>query len=635
MGKEDNNTIEKTQLKTTVSSEEETDANASIKDDNCLCENMGIAEALKTQQQQLAEEAPSCDHPSESFVASSIASIEPLPAGPSLSRGVQLSRRQQRQGVGPGAFFTNSHNGHLTPAGKTPINVLGAELRMANKPGLTIHHASQGRRQTSESTSEETTATSVEIPSNHVGLSVANPVDESAEQERDLPLAEEYDPEEHKTIALSSVSSKEGHLPLPPWLACVMGVVLVATITMVVVFVGNDNVESPSPERTDPLGDSGQALPEELPLKEHVLMLLPESTASHVQQDKDSPQAKAYNWVLEDPRVSQYEDDRIQQRYALATLYFATDGDLWTHNDNWLAEPTNECNWYMRPAFAMKDLISHIYRGYLHEMEHPPTACNDNGQLEHLWLDFNNLAGSIPPELYMLTHLKTLSYGVNSLQGTIATEIGKLTDLEGYELAKHRNGGVVPTEFGLLKKLRALVLSDNNHQGSIPSEIWQLTNLETILMSRNHDLRGTLPSVLGTFRKLRWINFEDSDLTGTIPSEVGQVESLEVIAVGGNSEFGLLSSMGRLDLGSNSLSGTLPDELSSLQQSLYTLNVAGNELLSGTIPDEVCSLNGTCLPNPVVPCIGSGGFQFDCSSRLCGCGCTACNANSHDTGHDT
>jgi hypothetical protein len=54
----------------------------------------------------------------------------------------------------------------------------------------------------------------------------------------------------------------------------------------------------------------------------------------------DTPQKMAYDFILRNDPVSQdsYMDEtKIQQRYGLVTLYFATGGDSWTDKSGWLS----------------------------------------------------------------------------------------------------------------------------------------------------------------------------------------------------------------------------------------------------------------------------------------------------------
>ncbi|CAB9528146.1 Leucine Rich Repeat [Seminavis robusta] len=657
-------------------------------------------------------------------LAVDIESMQPLPSETGIA---------ERE-LPPGAYFTDATNTVLTPAGKTPLNVLGAELRMANKPGLTIHDESHNDNpdatQPSDATMTNDSSCGQEGPSHSrsADLLVANLVNaEEEEQTRNLPHAEEYDPEAPHG---SRARSKDNNLIANnPWMVWAVGVVLVAAITIILVFTladGSSNKTSSvyAPNATDSPRPSTNFT---LTLEDRILSLLPDH--AHLRQ-ATSPQSRAFNWILDDPTVEEYSNWRIQQRYALATVYFSTGGETWAENDYWLSYIVHECNWYGKKSFALKESLVHVYDGYLEGLfpstDPPPATCHKDGSYQHLWLDQNNLVGSLPRELYMLTSLKTLSTGLNQLFGTIATEIGQLSQLEGLAVFSHENGGTIPSEIELLTHLQFVGLHDNNHEGSIPSEFWQLTKLETFISFQNLGLKFTIPTEIGTFPKLKWLVVEDCGLTGTLPTELGQIDTLEWLVVPGNhlsgtipnelalipnllmitlhrnllegtlptelglltsskllsfssniltgtiptelglsasltlgmrfesnhfsgtlptqlsnirsmyelsfldnnltggipSEFGLLTSVGHLNLGSNLLTGTIPHELSHLQQSLYELTLSGNELLSGTIPQSLCNINGTCQLNRVASCVAGEGLHFDCSGALCGCGCS-------------
>ena len=85
-------------------------------------------------------------------------------------------------------------------------------------------------------------------------------------------------------------------------------------------------------------------------------------------------------------------------RDALVALYHATDGDNWTNNDNWLSDAPIG-SWY-------------------------GVTTDDNGRVIGLTLWFNNLSGTMPPELGDLTALTRLD-----LNGRIPTALGNLTAL--------------------------------------------------------------------------------------------------------------------------------------------------------------------------------------------------------------
>ena len=76
-----------------------------------------------------------------------------------------------------------------------------------------------------------------------------------------------------------------------------------------------------------------------------------------------------------------------------------------------------------------------------------------------------------------------------------------------------------------------------------------------------------------------------------------------------------------IDLSSNKLSGTIPDELGQLVSSPLSELVLSKNQLSGTVPDGLCT-----IPHHTTGCHRrfKCALSFDCSDKLCGCDCS-CN----------
>ncbi|CAB9528145.1 Leucine Rich Repeat [Seminavis robusta] len=454
---------------------------------------------------------------------------------------------------------------------------------MANKPGLTIHGDSHDNSRDEQQQSDATNDSSFVQEGPSHDLLVANPINEQDETtaKLGLPQAKEYDPEASGPHR-SHGHSKDEHTANKTWIVWAVGIILVAAITMILVFTLADgsnskgSVAAQNDRNTPPVSTNGTGTPPApQTLEDHILSLLPDNTQL---SQATSPQYRAYNWILEDSSNAQYADWRIQQRYALATLYFSTEGDSWTENGSWLSYIVHECDWYGKHSFALKETLVHIYDGYLEDLfpptEPPPTTCHEDGSYQHLWLDQNNLMGSLPQELYMLTSLKDFV---------------------------HWWTRTIPSEIGLLTHLQVLSLHDNNHEGSIPSEIWQLTQLEFFVPSRNLALKGTISTEIGTLSKLKWFVMEECGLTGTLPTELGQIETLEWLVLPGNhlsgtipNELALIPNMLLISLYRNLLEGTLPTELGLLTSSTLLLSFRGN-LLTGTIPTELGVLTALTL----------------------------------------
>ncbi|CAB9523719.1 leucine rich repeat [Seminavis robusta] len=433
----------------------------------------------------------------------------------------------------------------------------------------------------------------------NIGLAVAELV-----QEDDMPRQHAAEVQMDESIQRKQGSMKRFKI----WilLGGILFITAVAVLIAVLVSGGTpDESESQSSLETPVnISDSQPSGMEEM--EQALLTLFPEETVQAIKGDSESPQSQALQWLIADIDSQKQVpfNDQIKQRFALATLYFATSGASWTNNEFWLDHNIHECDWFIKPDFALKGKVSQFLNGYLKEMfpptDPPPTTCNAHGLFQNLWLDENNLRGTLPEELFWLSSLETLSLGANSLRGSISSHIGKLTSLQGLAISFLRNAGMIPTELALLTNLGSLGLNDNWHTGSIPTEIWQLTTLQTLGLSLNPDLKGTIPTEIGSLPKLRWMNLDDCDISGSIPTELGKLEYLEWMVLERNrltgtvpSELGVLPSILLMSFYNNSLQGTLPTEL-GLLTSLTLLNARNNSLF-GSIPSEYGLLSSLAL----------------------------------------
>ena len=141
-----------------------------------------------------------------------------------------------------------------------------------------------------------------------------------------------------------------------------------------------------------------------------------------------------------EPTISSATSDST----VLVLLYYATGGEDWKNNTNWLsAAPISE--WY-------------------------GVTTNPSGRyVTRLDLSDNGLWGTIPPELGNLAFLEVLNLPVNNLREEIPPELGNLDNLEVMDLI------------------------NNKLQGEIPPELGNLDNLETLKLSGNSQLNGCLP----------------------------------------------------------------------------------------------------------------------------------------------
>lgn len=239
---------------------------------------------------------------------------------------------------------------------------------------------------------------------------------------------------------------------------------------------------------------------------------------------------------------------------GLVAFYVSTNGENWTHNENWLSS-TTVSDWY-----GINVLDGHVTEIYLDNNEVigpiPPEInkltyltnfilgfCGSKGlnsnritnplpvefyflsNLEYIDFSFTQLPGTLHPEIDNLENLRTLFLFANELSGKIPNEIGNLTHLQKLLLSGNRFSGSIPKEIGNLRELTLLSLYRNNLAGSIPVELGNLTNLTGLFLDSNN-LEGTLPSELGNLTNLRQLYLYSNYLYGRIPLSFTQLNSL-------------------------------------------------------------------------------------------------------------
>ena len=329
--------------------------------------------------------------------------------------------------------------------------------------------------------------------------------------------------------------------------------------------------------------------------------------------------------------------DARELQEGLLTLYDATDGANWVRNDNWDALPVTDVEelgtwwgvdvvngqvvgvWLQNnnligslPANGWQKL-SGLRSLFLwgNDLSGPiPPELGQLAQLEQLYLASNSLTGPIPPEL---GQLQVLGLDSNSLTGPIPPELGQLAQLEQLQLSSNNLSGPIPPELGQLAQLQVLGLASNSLTGPIPPELGQLAQLEQLQLSSN-SLSGPIPPELGQLAQLEQLYLSSNSLSGPIPPELGQLAQLQVLGLASNSltgpippELGQLAQLQWLYLDSNSLTGPIPPELGQLAQ-LEQLYLASNSL-TGPIPPElgqlqVLGLDSNSLTGPIPPELG-------------------------------
>ena len=146
-----------------------------------------------------------------------------------------------------------------------------------------------------------------------------------------------------------------------------------------------------------------------------------------------------------------------------------------------------------------------------------PEFSSDTANLRRVVLCPNFLEGPIPASIYHHTELFKLGVGDCSFSMRLQSEIGLLSNLETFGFSNNENiFGTLPTEIGLLTDLTHFYGYKNALVGPIPSEIGLMERLEIFVVDGNN-LTGTMPSEIGLLSRLAGFSLGFNQVSGTIP----------------------------------------------------------------------------------------------------------------------
>jgi autotransporter-associated beta strand protein len=239
---------------------------------------------------------------------------------------------------------------------------------------------------------------------------------------------------------------------------------------------------------------------------------------------------------------------------ALVDLYNVAGGDDWTCNSGWL-DP-DAASWCGVDVNGVEyDTNGNVVV---------------QGNVEEVFLDFNQLSGSIPESLGNLFQLQYLYLADNQLSGSIPESLGNLSQLQILWLSANQLSGSIPESLGNLSQLQGVGLDGNQLSGSIPESLGNLSQLQGFGLDHNQ-LSGSMPESLGSLFQLKYLYLADNQLSGSIPESLGNLSQLKY-----------------LYLADNQLSGSIPESLGNLSQ-LQELYLTDNQL-SGSIPESLGNL---------------------------------------------
>ncbi|VFQ63198.1 unnamed protein product [Cuscuta campestris] len=199
-----------------------------------------------------------------------------------------------------------------------------------------------------------------------------------------------------------------------------------------------------------------------------------------------------------------------------------------------------------------------------------------------------------------LTSLSTLILDSNNFNSTLPSWLFNISSIEHLDLSYCYLHGSIPREIGNLKLLSVLVLSSNHLAGEIPVELSGLCNLRELDLDYNNFVGGISTLFGNPFgciqRSLESVTLESNSLSGSLPNQLGDFEQLKIFNAFQNSIQGSLpNGLGRmknlefLALSGNSIGGPIPTSIGRLSR-LKEVHLADN-LLNGSVPKSLGQLS--------------------------------------------
>ncbi|KAF5951264.1 hypothetical protein HYC85_009208 [Camellia sinensis] len=200
--------------------------------------------------------------------------------------------------------------------------------------------------------------------------------------------------------------------------------------------------------------------------------------------------------------------------------------------------------------------------------------------LQNLSVSNNQLTGSITEQVGSIGTLEVLDVSRNLFNGSLPSKLTNLTNLVLLNLSSNSFEDTVPSSFGNLEQLMYLDLQSNGFTGDVMDLLSQLGSVVYVDLSSNR-FNGSLDLGLGNLSfvsAIQHLNISHNSLAGELFSHDGMpyFDSLEVFDASNNQfvgnvpSFNFMVSLQILRLGSNHLSGSLPEAL--LQESSMVLS---------------------------------------------------------------
>jgi hypothetical protein len=274
----------------------------------------------------------------------------------------------------------------------------------------------------------------------------------------------------------------------------------VATDNVVIVDVEDyilDEWVAPIAEKVE--WQKGRSLPNDSTRTRAALELLETFSYDDMLTGSTAQNEAAY-WMLAKDKAallaaqSDSRDVRFVQRYTLATMYHALQGDDWQYLDE-----DDSTEWGDQDVSSSSSRTKWLDSSGNHECQWWGVSCNSGNRITKINLNGMNLNGHLPPEVAYLKTLEELDLYRNQLEGRMPDLPDTLTYLD---VERNHFTGPIPESLWYAYDLRKVFLSDNQFTGTLSTRMGRLTKLEDFRAWHNK-LQGQIPTTVGQMTSMR------------------------------------------------------------------------------------------------------------------------------------
>ena len=155
---------------------------------------------------------------------------------------------------------------------------------------------------------------------------------------------------------------------------------------------------------------------------------------------------------------------------------------------------------------------------------------DEDGNVTSIHLEYNDMVGTIPPDIRGLTRLRKLNLAYNEgITGVIPREIAELEHLVALQLHHNALTGRLPVELADLTALDTLDVHHNQLEGPFPAWVSETENPTGLVFFRlwANDFTGAIPESIGNLTEMVFFDVQETLLSGPLPRGMMNLRRLD------------------------------------------------------------------------------------------------------------